>query len=60
MIAPSFYYERVFGSMIESYDIHHYFSTPSLPLMIGIIIDVNDDNCGPSLIIILFKLYFNV
>ncbi len=37
----------VFGSMIESYNIHHHFSTPSLPLMIGIITDENDDNCGP-------------
>ena len=35
--------------MIENYDIYHHFLTPSHPLMIGITIDVNDDNCGPPL-----------
>ncbi len=34
---------------IDSYDIYHHLSTPSLPLMIEIIISVNDGNDGRPL-----------
>ncbi len=35
--------------MVKCYDNCHHFSTPSPPLTIGIIIEVNDDNCGRPL-----------
>ena len=35
--------------MVKCYDNCHHFSTPSPPLMIGIIIEVNDENCGRPL-----------